>query len=228
MGAFDSRTDLRKLQEAEEDDGDVLQNILSLRTPAGIRQCRDAARRVVHQYRSHYPNMSVARTTGAAVAGSTANHHFGDRDQPFHFLMPGRGTSRSWLLCRATSVRPGEQSLCVWGGGRGAQINGGFQFQSLFADALLPTGGTGSGTAQFTLTWNYQGGNDSEGNSLAAASFSFEGIQVWSDQGAQYNPSFYLPVVETFNEPFMFGTPFIYTAFVSASGSDSDYAAATS
>ena len=98
--------------------------------------------------------------------------------------------------------------------------------QSTFTGSLIPTGGTGSGTVEFTLTYSFSGLED-----LAflrgGGDLFFNGVQVASLQpGFCFTPLGFprcdLPqnVVKIVDEPITYGQPFTYQAddFMSGGG----------
>jgi hypothetical protein len=98
-----------------------------------------------------------------------------------------------------------------------------FAFQSTFMDSLLPIGGTGQGTVEFTLTYTWDGFGDS-GLGTMSGDFSINGSQLWSESdrtclfgepcfGPPFNPFIVTTVID---EPITYGVPFSLQADVSS------------
>lgn len=104
-----------------------------------------------------------------------------------------------------------------------------FSLQSTFTDSLLPVGGSGSGMAEFILTYSYTGLVDL-GGAQGAADLLFNGVQVInihppfcsapppSAPCVQYTQP--QQIVEVIDEPITYGVPFSYQAddFLSGQG----------
>jgi len=111
--------------------------------------------------------------------------------------------------------------------GVGNDRNSTFAFQSTFMDSLLPIGGTGQGTVQFTLTYTWDSFGDS-GSGTMSGDFIINGSQLWSESNQTclfgepcsgpppLNPFIVTTVID---EPITYGVPFSLQADVS---SDSD------
>jgi hypothetical protein len=97
-----------------------------------------------------------------------------------------------------------------------------FSFQSTFTDFLLPVGGNGPGTVEFTLTYT-SGGLADVGNATDAADFWFNGTSAWSQSDfvcyVPPSPDCFHTSTIVIDEPLTYGVPFSYAAEVSVTGS---------
>lgn len=109
----------------------------------------------------------------------------------------------------------------------------GFSLQSTFTDSLMPVGGSGSGTVEFTLTYTWSGLNDL-GFDQGSADLLFNGssTHAWDFQShaCLTPPEVWCPggisaltrtEVATVDEPVTYGVPFSYQADLLLSGGGS-------
>jgi hypothetical protein len=101
-------------------------------------------------------------------------------------------------------------------GGVGVQ----WDFQSSATDALVATGGTGSGIVTFTVNWAWNAGDDDCCGEQAIAEFDYNGVKVWSATDGPNNitPPFPHTWTVTLDEPFTYGVPFTWSAHVEVTG----------
>lgn len=108
-----------------------------------------------------------------------------------HFTLTAAGTNID-LTCPSAYFGPvvtgSAGNLSVQGGmGFGGFGNStSFSFQSALIDALLPVGGTGQGTVQFTLTQTWQDFSE-DGAGEDVATLLFDGMQAWNQMHSTFN-----------------------------------------
>jgi len=134
----------------------------------------------------------------------------------------------------------GSGSVGAYGSGQvgGAGVSMSFQgvqnlpnswfFQGTDEESLMPSGGTGSGIIEFTLTHDWLGYADFLSSARTDAHFLFNGQEVWGgfdpvcfipDNGARcFQPHSTVIVID---EPITYGTPFTFGGIVTGHGAGS-------